>query len=145
MDCREIGSRNIPFKAFAVVHARDARRLGCWQWRRRGVDIGISFGGWGRLAEGLGMGCRRTEKSKIIPGFFLAWVTSCYLLCWGTLEEKQIFQGRNYKSKSKCQTESQFCESGLWERSQDKNCRFGHLHTWMAFQPGDGWHCPGRV
>ena len=40
--------------------------LGCWQWRRREVDIKVSFGGWGRLAEGLGMGCRRTEKSKIV-------------------------------------------------------------------------------
>lgn len=53
-----------------MVQARDAQRLGCWQWRRREVDIKVSFGGRGRLAEGLSMGCRRTEKSKIIPRFF---------------------------------------------------------------------------
>lgn len=59
-----------------MVQARDAQRLGCWQWRRREVDIKVSFGGRGRLAEGLSMGCRRTEKSKIIPRFFFFWLWS---------------------------------------------------------------------
>lgn len=31
------------------------------------------------LAEGLGLGRRKTEGSKIIPGVWV-WVTACYLL-----------------------------------------------------------------
>lgn len=52
-------------KGTVVVQARDAQGLGCWQWRRREMDAGISFGGRGSRACGrIGFGAQENRGIK---------------------------------------------------------------------------------